>query len=436
MQNEADLLPVTARDDGALIVGPPPDGRPLDEHLDELATPRRSRRSPQLTVVTDSELQTFRSCAQLHHFKYRERLRPLVDAKALAVGSIFHTGMRGGLRAGWSEGWKSRPNSARLKDQVDAATKGIDELVVDWASSIVQHGGADVDFEKLNTEVDQTAAMVKWMLEHYFERTKGDLNALVLVEVETPFQVDIHNKRGRVAPHLKYAGVRDVVFYDPDYNQIVLGEHKTTGGTPQDIEKRVEMDTQTAGYLYALKQARAQLKTVDGQSLDGAYLGRVMYNVLKKALPRSPNVNKDGTVSVAACTTTHELYELALREQQEKRSIGRTQKQVEYLEKLKAQGDPFFARVEYHRTPAEMERWRSDTFVDAARIRAAEKDPAQRTRNTGHCNMPWSLPCAYRQLCLDPSSTEIRKQFRVAADAHAEVREAEVDAAGIAPQPF
>lgn len=408
-----------------LKMDPQDDGGVTTERTVE--EPRKPRRSPALTVVTDSELQTWRSCAQKHHFQYRERMRPLVEAKALAVGSIFHAGMASGLRAGWSDGWRSRSNAQRLKDEVDASVASIDDLVMKWASKIVAHS-VGLDFEKLSDEVDQTAAMVKWMLGHYFDRTKGDLASLVLIEVETSFNVDLHDRIGRVSPHLRYAGVRDAAFFDPDYNQIVLAEHKTSGGNPQDIEKRVEMDTQTAGYLYALKQQRPTMRTVDGHELKDAFLGRVMYNVMRKALPRPPNINKDGSVSVAACTTTPELYGAALAAQE---ATGRpmTPKQKDFLTTLAAQGDPFFARVEYHRTPVEMERWRSDTFVDAARIRGASRDPAQRTRNTGHCNMPWSLPCPYRQVCID-DAPELRTQFRVVSDPHAEVRAAEAAAEG------
>lgn len=392
--------------------------------VDEQEAPKKARRSPRLTVVTDSEMQTWRSCPQKHHFQYRERMRPLVEGKALAIGSIFHTGMASGLRAGWSDGWRSRPNSKRLADQIAAAQTDIDQLVLKWASKIVAHS-TGVDFEALNTEVETNSAMVKWMLGHYFERTSGDLSTLVLVEVEAPFLVDLHDKIGRISPHLKYSGVRDAVFFDPEYNQIVLAEHKTAGGNPQDIEKRVEMDTQTAGYLYALKQQKAKLRTVDGHELGDAFLGRVMYNVLRKSLPRSPTVNKDGTVSVAACTTTPDLYSEALKEQLEVRKKPISDKQAAFLLTLQERGDPFFARVEYHRTQAEIERWRSDTFVDAARIRGAERDPAQRTRNTGNCNMAWSLPCTYRSVCLDPAATELRAQFRIVPDPHQEVRAAE-----------
>lgn len=385
--------------------------------------PRKARRSPQLTVVTDSELQTWRSCPQLHHFKYRERLRPNVDAKALALGSIFHAGMRDGIAAGWSTGWRSRSNVQRLADEIEAAQKSIDDLVMKWTSKRVAHEH-DLDFDALEKETEQAAAMVKWMLKHYFESTTEDLLNLVLVETEKNFNVDLHDRRGRVLPYLRYAGVRDATFFDPAYNQLVLAEHKTSGGRPQDIEKRVEMDTQTAGYIYALTQQRANMKTVDGVSMEKAHVGRVIYNVLRKSYPKPPKVNKDGTVSVAACVTTPELYLAAIKDQVEQRKLPMTEKQKDFFESLKTVGDPFFARVDYHRTKDEIERWRQDTVIDAGRVRLATYSPEHRTRNTGHCNMPWSLPCPYRSVCLD-DQPELRSTFRVVDNPHVEVREAE-----------
>lgn len=382
-----------------------------------------------LTVVTDSELQAFRSCHRKHHYQYRERLRPMIDGKALAIGSIFHSGMSSGLRAGWAN--RSLPNEQRLAAEIAAACENIDALVVAWASKIVEHG-TGVDFEKLNTEVVKTAAMVKWMLTHYFISTVADLSNLVLVETEMAFRVDLHNKRGHVAPHLKYEGVRDAVFYDPDYNQLVLHEHKTAGGDPRQIEKRVEMDSQTKGYLYALKQQRATMKAVDGTPMAGAHLGRVAYNVLRKSLPHAPKVNQNGAVSVAACDTTADMYADALREQVEARKIPVAIKQQEFLDGLRTRGDTRFARIEHHQTASEIETWRNDTVVDAARIREANRDPSKRTRNPGNCNMAWSLPCTYRSVCLD-DTPGIRKTFRISADSHAEVRNAEIEADATQP---
>jgi hypothetical protein len=400
-----------------------------DATSDAVASPRRRRRVA-LTVVTDSEIQTYRSCHQLHDFKYRQRLRPKIDAKSLSVGSIFHAGMRNGLNAGWDEVGRSIDDlDLRVNRQIGMATAGIDALVHEWAGKVIVHGKG-VDYERLAVEVDETAAMVKWMLAHYFRSTRDDLTSLMLVETERAFEVPMRAAGGVRVGHLRYAGVRDAVLYDPTYNAIVLYEHKTSGADPRGTEKRVEMDTQTAGYLNTLREEHrhgAGLVMVDGTPVPAdATLGRVVYNVLRKEMPRPPKVNKDGRVSTAACVTTTEMYELALADQVD-RGIARSSEQVAFLERLRDAGDRFFARVEWHRTKPDVERWRSDAFAAARGIRAADRDPSLRDRNPGHCNMPWSLPCAFRALCLDPNASEIRAQYRVVDDVHTEVREAQTE---------
>lgn len=389
------------------------------------------KRTVKLTVVTDSELQTFRSCAQLHDFKYRQRLRPLLDAKALAIGSIFHHGMRDGIRAGWAPETVNLPGDQRVSAQISAAVSSIDDLVGGWAGKMLEHG-KELDYENLATEVEETATMVKWMLTHYFKASRADLTNLVLVGAEESFSVVMRDRRGHEVAHLRYTGVRDAVYYDPGYNQLVLDEHKTTGGDPRSIEKRVEMDTQAAGYLHSLREEMklAVPKVAGGRVIPrDAGIGRVRYNALRKAFPTPPKVNKDGSVSVAMTTTTAEMYKAALDEQVQVRHIAVSTKQSEYLERLENEGDRFFARIEWHRSDLDIERWRRDTFMDAKRIREADRDPDARTRNVGHCNMPWSLPCSYRAVCMDPDAPELRNNFRVARDIHTEVRDAEIGAA-------
>jgi hypothetical protein len=282
--------------------------------------------------------------------------------------------------------------------------------------------------------------MVKWMLGHYFTKTSADLATLELVEVEQPFRAMIRDKAGRKS-NLYLDGVRDVVWYDPGYNQLVLGEHKTAAHAPRQIEKRAEMDPQTAGYVFALLENLREgpvMTTSTGRSIPrDADVGRVSYNVLRKAKPKAPKINKDGTVSVAQCDTTAEVYRAALGDQIRRGVVPLSEKQVEFLENLEAlekAGDRYFARVEYVRTRDELERWRSDLFVDAARIREANRDPTRRTRNPGHCNMAWSLPCPYRAICID-DTPEMLAQYRVSEHAHSEVREAETELVIIGPPP-
>lgn len=392
---------------------------------------RKARRSSALTVVTTTEVQTFRDCPNKHHFAYRERLRPLVTGKALAIGDIFHRGMSAGLFAGWKD-IDGLSIDDRLTRQIVSSTADVDTRVFEWIQTVVEHD-PNADYAALQAFADDTGAMLKFMLANYFELAKRDLSSLILVEAERGFAVRVRDAIGRKT-RVEFRGVRDAVFYDPTYNAIELHEHKTVANMPDEIGKRAEMDPQTSGYVYSLVEERnaGKLKFLDGTPVPGdAVLGRVAYNAVRKKQPSIPKVNKDGSVSVAAIDTTSDLYMAALNEQQHTRKIPVSEKQLEKLRELAARINPYFGRHEYQKTRDEIERWRSDTMVDAARIRAADNNPAMRTRNPGNCNMAWSMSCSYRAVCLD-DTPETRASFRVLEHAHPEVREAELAEMGAA----
>jgi len=385
---------------------------------------RKTRRSSALTVVTTSEVQTFRDCPQKHDFAYRQRLRPKVTGKALAIGDIFHRGMSAGLLAGW-KGVDGLTADQRLARQHAASTADVDARVFAWIQEVVEHD-PNADYAGLQAFADDAGAMIKFMLANYFELSRRDLVSLILVEAERPFAVRVRDAIGRKT-RVEFRGVRDAVFYDPTYNALELHEHKTVSNMPDDIGKRAEMDPQTSGYVYSLIEERAAglLRFLDGTPVpSNAILGRIAYNAVRKKRPSTPKVNKDGSVSVAAIDTTAEIYMAALDEQQHARKIPVTEKQLEVMRGLAARVNPYFGRHEYQKTRAEIDRWRNDTMVDAARIRLADNNPATRTRNPGNCNMPWSMACSYRTVCLD-DTPETRASFRVLDHAHPEVREAE-----------
>lgn len=406
---------------------------------DAVVKATRPKRSLALRVVTTSEIQTFRDCPAKHDFKYRRRLRTRVEGKALAIGHVFHRGMSEGLLAGWRN-VEGCTVDQRLARQKHAAIAYVDTDVFEWVARVVQHD-PNADYAGLQAFADDTGAMLKFMLVNYFERAKRDLTALVLLEVEGAFSVNVRDALGRKS-RLTFDGVRDAVFYDPATNAIELHEHKTVSNMPEDIGKRAEMDPQTSGYMYSLLEDRAagRIKFLDGSPVPAdAILGRVAYNAVRKKKPSTPKVNKDGKVSVAAIDTLAELYINALDLQaapvaQGGRGIPITAEQAAKAQELAGRGGAaYYARVEYQKTRAEIDRWRNDTFVDASRMRQADRDPRARTRNPGNCNMAWSMACEYRAICLD-DTPEIAATYRVSEHTHPEVREAEEMVAGAAAQ--
>jgi hypothetical protein len=76
-----------------------------------------------LQVLTNSELECWRSCPAKHGYAYRELLRPKVDSLPRAAGRVLHTGIEVGWRAAWSEADVSL--DTRLERAVSAGRRGV-----------------------------------------------------------------------------------------------------------------------------------------------------------------------------------------------------------------------------------------------------------------------------------------------------------------------
>ena len=387
-----------------------------------------------LTIVTNSELQTFRDCPKKWSYAYAEALRPMATSKALSFGSAFHAGTEALYRA-----IGTMPSDEVEGFASEAGRKAIGTRLAQWVAECEATPGVSV--ETLYADAAEAVATASWMFDHYVQTFRADIARLVPLGVELPFSVELRDRRGQRMPHMRHAGVLDLVAYDPEYGDIVLYDHKTTSTAISAIDRRVELDPQMGGYLNALVEtlrhdpglllsgARArphhprQAEAIDALTtkLEQTTVGRVSYNIVRKKTPSVPKVNKDGTVSVAAIDTLPEFYEKALADQVE-RGKPIEEKQAELLRTIQGKGDSFIGRREFFRSGRDLESWRAETFEQARLVRAAERDVARRYRNAGHCSMPWSMPCSYRSICLD-DSPEIRSMF-VEVPRHNEVDEA------------
>lgn len=405
-------------------------------------------------LVTYSEVETFRTCPRKHHYRYRERLRPNYTSSRVRIGSAYHRGVEAGILAAFARMAQEHLDEHQaalvaIGAGVEAATAQVraDYEALDPDATDDARARAEADLEEAN-------AVLPWMVGHYFRVTVTDFARLVPLGVERVFEVPIDHRGHRGGP-LSHAGIFDLVYFDREFGDLVLHDHKTVDVAPWNVERRVELDPQMAGYVAALRalQRRGKLAplhpmTAAPDAILKAPSGRVVYSVMRRARPEEPRVNQDGTVSVAACDTTAEAYERALaaqsepewllkaraavegplsagwarRETAEARWAEVRRKQQEQLDRLRGQGDRYFARCEYHRGDDEIEVWRREMYVEATRIRAADRDPAERTRSPGACTMPWSPPCEYRAICLH-DAPEIRAQYRVAEAAHEEIEQ-------------
>ncbi len=418
--------------------------------------------------ISNSEMGTFRTCRARHGFEYQDLLRPKLPARVLKWGNTIHAGIEAGYLGAFNRtvvegvlphglgthtteivecGGMSRLERAHmLGSQGVSAYHGrylerLDALVRDGT---LRDAEAQVRFEDAKKLLDVAA----WAVAHYFDATQRDLDRLVPLAFELPFRVPVPNENGRnTGLYLK--GKIDGVWWDPEGQQVLVDDHKTVDELLGTTEKRIAIDPQMSGYLYAVGYLirTGRLVPMDGSALpEGAWerVGACRYNVIRRRRPSQPKVNKVrkndgmhtqtaeladlekatgapcGLVSTAAIDTTYEIYREALSVQVNGRALPVTEKQTELANKLQDQGDRYFARFEFWRNAATIERWRQEVRLEARLMREAERLPVMRTRNPGACTQANSMPCAFRAVCLD-DAPETRALYRIAGVRHEEV---------------
>lgn len=426
--------------------------------------------SRHLHIITNSEIEDFRKCRALWGYRNAELLRPLHQPMELNYGSLYHLG----CDAGWKGAWGQLEASleTRFAWAVSEAMRAIHEASIAHRAWLEQEATFEQEErrEEARVELLEQTEIAQWAVMHYFERRKEDLE-MVPLAIEAQFDVAIPTRSGQ-GHILHQNGKMDLVLWDRQAQQILLHEHKTTGYGVQTYEGRLGLLTQPTGYLRALRillerayrdgwevqlpqafwghTTRAVMALMERErgTILGASTGVIAFNVSRRAKPNTPKVNQlrlsakaaalstplaglyaaqerdgvnRGEVSVADIDTLPEVYQRALSEQLAARGLPITDKQIERLRALESKADGYFHQFEFYRGEAELERWRSEMWVEAKAIRAATRDPLLRTRNPHACTGPGSPKCVYGAVCLAPDDPAARAAFRVATTRHEEL---------------
>lgn len=359
------------------------------------------RRLP-VTTITASELTAWRACPHRWGLRYVDGLVPRVGARPLRVGTAIHAGLAAAYRLA-----RGTPDTAAER-RVAAKVAAREAILAAHQEAI-----ASLQVEELLDESDEVARLATWVSEHFVDRFAEDWEHLDPIGIELPFELQLRDVLGRRVPGLQFAGVMDLLAFDRRVGDVIVMDHKTTSGSIDGLDRKIELDPQMAGYVWAARELAAMgaLQRAEGWVVTpDAVSGRVAFNVIRKAIPRAPKLNKDGRVSTAAIDTLPEVYADALDEQ-ERRGIPVTEEQRSLLDRLRNKGESYIARREFWLSTSDVERWRTELFVEASRIRQAERDPACRTRNPLACSVASAPVCAYRQICLDPDAAEFREGF-------------------------
>ena len=257
------------------------------------------------TVLTHSELNVLHACAHKHKLRYELQLEPaggIDDSGPLRVGSLVHLGIAEVYKAIQQvQLVRLRPTKAHLHEVVrQKLQEAVDEATA--TESMFVGESADEYAAKSAEDIDVATKCLDLFVEHI---AIPGCDRYDVLGVEVPFRVPLLTEKGRRSGD-ELEGVFDLVLFDRALRTIPLGENKTSIGDAHAYEARLQHDPQAPLYVYALRQM-----------FGWRVKGEVVLNVIRKSYPREPNINKDGTVSVAEIDTTREVYGRALEMQTE-----------------------------------------------------------------------------------------------------------------------
>lgn len=388
-----------------------------------------------LQVLTNSEVEAHDGCPAMHGYGYHELLRPKLTGFRLSRGTIGHAG----LAAGWRRAWDSDTYWLPIAERIELATRAAQEAIAAAVVRAEQEIRANSQLEgaeELLTELEESKRICEFVCSLYFKTRAEELDPsrFIPLAIEQPFEILLRNSRGNVTT-INYSGVIDLVLLDLEANAIRVEDHKFPERPGLTYERRLPLATQMSGYVYAVRElAKLPMHSfweygrgamvAAGRAhaaLSNAQVGAVAYNLIKARLPAQPAINQNGQVSIAKLDTLPEIYSDALFVQASERNIPITEKQHEFLGKLKLK-PPWITKVEYYRGEEEIQRWLAETCIKAAQIRESERRPELRVRRSGHCTGVTSARCSFESVCMDPTSQHTRDTFyRVATSRHEEI---------------
>jgi len=334
-----------------------------------------------LTVVTNSQLSTFRRCQREHHYAYQLGYRTNEDAEALRFGTLWHRALEA-----W---WQGQGLDAAL----DAAT-----------------ADAVDGFE---------AARARVLLRGYDARWGGEVHDVVSVERE--FYAPLCNpETGAPSRTYELGGKLDVLLRDR------FVEHKTTGediGLGSIYWRRLLLDPQVSTYYAGAKALGHEVRSC-------------LYDVVRKPGLRPskalPVVDEDGCRVVLSVTTRERVRTKNGKRWRESADasaghvmLTRDETPEEYearlTDEVAAHPDRYYqrgdvVRLEGDEHEAALDRW----FLVEAMAEGQRLD--RYPRNPDAC-LRYNRMCSYFSICTGTASLDDPAYFHKITNVHPELTE-------------
>jgi len=308
------------------------------------------------THTTTNSERTSWSCRRKWFFRHLLRLRPILTARPLRVGGLWHHAM---------EALYGVPGQGV---DLDRAKKAIVEQTT--ANIAMLRGDTSFDpssdYRLTPEDVQQDAALVGAMLAGYWEKWQTELAGTVVLLNEEALYRNTVTPQGTISPVSLFGGKVDKVIRD-SHGQNWLVEHKSSKVALDAWRPRNDYKPQAPTYAWLLQNHPA---------LEGRDVVGVLYDL---ALTRVPPKPEDLTVlkkgdrlsKVLPSGTTLQVFEAALR----MHGFALTDEEwyQERAIELGALEDPFFRRELYRFAEGEAEVGR-ELWTIATDIRRAHHD--------------------------------------------------------------
>lgn len=236
--------------------------------------------------------------------------------------------------------------------------------------------------------IEKETALCKGILNHYQQWStayNGTFNdrSLDFLNIEQSFRVPLRTPRNFIARRFQLAGRFDGVARHKADDKLYLWEVKTTTRMQQRISM-LDLEEQPDAYAIA------------AQELLGEPIAGIIYTLIRKALPATPEVLKNGNLSQnKAIDTTFEHYLAAIRNHHQHNATREfiSATYGDFLQHLLDNGKPFFERVMIRRSPAQLKTARNELYAVATEM----TNPSVPIYHHGQYGCNW---CIFKEPCL------------------------------------
>jgi hypothetical protein len=367
-------------------------------------------------LLTNSRMQTAKTCPRKHHYSYNLGIRPAGDVHFYRFGGNTHHGL------------DRRAKGDEIDDAILAAVAGYEDLP-GWCQTEDQVHDWRVERETIATLLSGYF----WMWER--EDVRPELRPIEIIASEISFDLPILNPdTKRPVKGFRLAGKIDKIVRLAD-GRVAVMEHKTTTDSIEptsDYWLKLKMDHQISTYFYAARELGHDVQTV-------------LYDVIRKPgiEPRQiPVLDEQGRKIVLDGRGIRQLKEKYKQDgspakghgepyasvPDDKKELGwflqtRRETPEEFgarlLQDLTDRPDFYYARQEIPRLDADIDDFCWELWQQQQQIRDARKY-GRHFRNTAACTLMGR--CAYLDVCSTGGFGEqLPAAFQRVSDIHPEL---------------